>query len=59
MKVKMLKNAKGCPDGHTLTEYAAGNVYDISDDLAACFISTQEAEEVKPAKEAKPEKKPK
>lgn len=49
MKVKMLVDAPGSPDGVTVNEYAEGDVYDVSDDLATAFLAEGFAEQV-PAK---------
>lgn len=44
IKVLMLKDAVGAPDGITRTEYRAGETYDLPEDLAGCFFSTGEAD---------------
>ena len=56
MKIKMLMDAGGCPDGIKLVHYKKDEVYDLPADLAGCFISRGEGEVVK-EKEAAPENK--
>lgn len=47
MKIKMLRQTMGCDDGFTVMTYEAGEVYEVSDDLARCFLADGSAEEVK------------
>lgn len=56
MKIRMLNTANGCDNGYTLSEYKAGHVYDVSQDLARCFISTNDAEPYKEAPKLEPKK---
>lgn len=54
MKVKMLKNEKGSPDGLTVVYYKEGSEYDLTDRLAEVFIGmgvAEEAEKKKPVVE--------
>lgn len=44
IRVLMLKDAMGAPDGVTLKRYEAGKEYDLPEDLAGCFFSTGEAD---------------
>jgi hypothetical protein len=45
MKIKMLKNANGSPDGISVESYKAGEVYDItSESLVKVFISNNWAQ---------------
>lgn len=44
IRVLMLKDAVGAPDGITRTEYQAGQEYDLPEDLAGCFFSTHSAD---------------
>jgi hypothetical protein len=44
IKVLMLRDAVGAPDGITRTEYSAGQEYDLPEDLAGCFFSTGHAD---------------
>lgn len=44
VRVLMLKDAVGAPDGITKTHYAAGQEYDLPTDLADCFFSTGDAD---------------
>lgn len=64
VKIKMLKTANGCDNGYTVAEYKEGSTHEVSQDLADCFLSTQDAilvkEEPKEAvKEKEITKKPK
>lgn len=38
MRVKIIKNQPGSPDGVTVIDYRAGQVYDMPDHLAVIFI---------------------
>jgi len=44
VRVLMLRDAWGAPDGITRTFYAAGEEYDLPADLAGCFFSTSDAD---------------
>lgn len=44
VRVVMLRDAWGAPDGITRTFYAAGEEYDLPADLAGCFFSTSDAD---------------
>lgn len=58
MKIKMLRNAMGSNDGHTVRHYEADEEYDVSEDLANSFIGEKLAEAVAGEKaEAAPENK--
>lgn len=46
MRIKMLKNAKGSPHGYDLAHFEAGQEYDTTEALAACFIQEGAAEAV-------------
>ena len=39
MRVKMLVDAPGSPDGVTVNEYSQDQVYDVTHDLAAAFLA--------------------
>lgn len=61
MKVRMLKDARGCDDGIHAAEYEAGREYDVSDALAGAFMGDGVAEDasvpaapVEPAPERTP-----
>lgn len=38
MKIRMLQDAPGSPDGITVNEYDKGKVYDVPDALADTFV---------------------
>lgn len=42
-KIRMIKNAAGCEDGFTVKQYCAGEVYEIDNELAECFIKSKQA----------------
>lgn len=42
-KLRMLKNAAGCEDGFTVKQYCAGEVYELENDLAECFLKSKQA----------------
>lgn len=42
-RILMLKDDRGAPDGHTLFDYKEGKEYDVSEDLALAFMSTDSA----------------
>lgn len=44
VRVVMLRDAWGAPDGITRTLYEGGREYDLPADLAECFFSTGEAD---------------
>lgn len=44
IRVLMLKDAVGAPDGITRTEYQSGVEYDLPEDLAASFFSNASAD---------------
>lgn len=44
VRVLMLRDAWGAPDGITRTFYAGGQEYDLPTDLAECFFSTSDAD---------------
>lgn len=46
VKVRMKVDARGANEGHTVLTYRSGEVYEISRDLAVCFISEDFAEEL-------------
>lgn len=39
IRVLMLRDERGCPDGFTPTTYKAGQIYELPEDLAGCFFS--------------------
>lgn len=39
MRVKMLEDTPGSPDGVNVLEYAAGKVYEVNDDLGNAFVN--------------------
>jgi len=39
MRVKMLEDAPGSPDGVNVLEYAGGKVYEVNDDLGNVFVN--------------------
>lgn len=45
MRVKMLEDAPGSPDGVTVVKYDDGVVYEVSDALGVVFIANGHAEE--------------
>lgn len=45
MKVKMLTNKRGCPDGVTVNTYEEGKIYKLPKDLALAFIQIGVAKE--------------
>ncbi len=45
MRVKMLQDAPGSPDGVTVNEYSEGVVYEVTDDLGNAFVAENFAEE--------------
>lgn len=47
VKIKMLVTHKGSPDGITVNEYKAGEIYEIPTGLASIFLCEGWAEEVK------------
>lgn len=53
VRVLMLKDAVGAPDGITKTHYVAGQEYDLPLDLADCFFSTGEADPAEAHMQAK------
>ena len=44
IRVLMLADAVGAPDGVTRTEYQAGQCYDLPEDLAGCFFASGQAD---------------
>lgn len=46
VKVRMLATTRGANDGHTVTDYVEGEVYEVSRDLAHCFLHDEVAEEL-------------
>lgn len=44
MKVKLLVDAPGSPDGVTVNEYSEGEVYEVTDSLGTVFIEQGLAE---------------
>lgn len=44
MRVKMLTDAPGSPDGVTVNEYSKGEVYEVTDSLGTVFIEQGLAE---------------
>lgn len=44
MLVKMLEDAPGSPDGVTVNDYAGGETYDVTSDLAYVFVAQGFAE---------------
>jgi hypothetical protein len=44
IRILMLETKKGAPDGITTVDYEAGKIYDVPEDLAACFFSTHSAD---------------
>lgn len=61
MRVKMLTDAPGSPDGVTVNEYSQDDVYNVADQLGAVFVDHGLAVEVDPvdlAVGAKPEPEP-
>lgn len=49
MRVKMLKDAPGSPDGIHVNEYAKGNVYEVTESLGGAFVDANLAKLDKPA----------
>lgn len=61
MRIKMLKDAPGSPDGVTINEYSEGEAYNIADELGAVFVNFGYAVEIDhddPAKAARPVREP-
>jgi len=56
VKVKMLRTAKGSPDGIQINVYEEGKVYNIPDDLAKCFFDIGACELVEEKEQEKEEK---
>lgn len=46
VKVRMLADARGANEGHTVLTYRSGETYEISRDLAVCFIEDEVAVEL-------------
>lgn len=46
MRIKMLRNKMGSPDGFTVKHYAMGQEYDVPESLAATFFADKDAEKV-------------
>lgn len=44
MKIKMLKTARGSPDGININEYKSGEIYNLPDDLGNIFLKEKWAE---------------
>ena len=44
MKIKMIADDRGAPDGHTVETYVKGEEYDLPKWLAEHFIETDKAE---------------
>lgn len=47
MRVKMLKNAPGSPDGVKVLDFIKGEVYEVSESLAEAFLRAKLAVEHK------------
>lgn len=60
VKVKMLVDAPGSPDGVTVNDYDEGEVYEVTESLATAFLSNDPAlaEVVKDAPAPPPAPKP-
>lgn len=52
-RYKMLRNAHGSPDGIKVQHFEKGEVYDLTDSLAAVFTKHKYAEPVEEAPKAK------
>lgn len=52
VKVKMLAASRGASEGHTVRDYAKGEVYEVSPDLALCFLKDGVAEEIQEVRES-------
>ena len=46
VKVKMTADARGASDGFTILDYRKGEVYEVSEPLAFCFLHEEVAVEV-------------
>ena len=46
MRVRMLETKPGSPNGIAVNVYHKGNVYELPDELARCFLSVGHAEPV-------------
>lgn len=55
MRVKMLEDAQGSPDGAHVYPYEGGKVYEVGDDLGNAFIAEGVAEVSKAKQAAAPE----
>lgn len=58
MRVKMLQDAPGSPDGVTVNEYTEGEVYDVTESLGVAFLAAglavedeQESADAEPVEE--------
>lgn len=61
MRVKMLTDAPGSPDGVTINEYVEGDVYNVTDQLGEVFVQHELAEDIgpeAPSTTSKPEPEP-
>jgi hypothetical protein len=47
MKVRMLRDAPGSPDGVTVNQYANGEVYEVTESLGDAFLAEGFAEAYK------------
>lgn len=54
MRVKMKDDAPGSPDGVIVNQYAAGDVYEVTEDLGNAFLAEGLAEETKAKPTAEP-----
>lgn len=54
MRIKMLMNKHGAPDGHTVKLYTNGEEYDLPEGLAKIFLAEKAAEVVLEAKAEAP-----
>ncbi|MDR5730101.1 MAG: hypothetical protein RB191_22035 [Terriglobia bacterium] len=58
MRVKMLVDAPGSPDGVTVLDYTEGVVYDVPDDLGNVFLAEKFAAKTRESVTAEPEPEP-
>lgn len=47
MKIEMLKTTNGSNDGKFTETFEAGQTYNVSEDLAKCFLAMNVAKEIK------------
>jgi hypothetical protein len=56
--IKMTRNSRGSPDGHSVKHYAEGEEYDVPESLAKDFVETDKVAEYVTEKVAEKADKP-